>query len=121
MEENVVDRKVGDLDACIHEQRIKGAMWVLWPAFVMAGVAETVFFSLFDPADLALNGEPVNLSRVAVYSIGFLLFWGFAAGSSALTCFLQSSPYHINKYCPLVPGERPLGCPKREEPDGRVL
>jgi hypothetical protein len=25
------------------------AMWILWPSFLVAGAAETVFFTLFDP------------------------------------------------------------------------
>jgi len=90
-------------------------MRILWPSFIVGGVAETVFFTLFDPTDLSLFGNPVTLSRTAVYSLGFFVFWLFAAASSALTCFLQRSAEEINA-CPL-PGEaRPAGCPKREQP-----
>jgi len=86
-------------------------MWILWPAFLVAGIAEGITFSLFDPQDMHIFGEPVNLSRTAIYSIGFFLFWAFAAASSALTCFLQRSPFEVNR-CPLPAGERPEGCPK---------
>ena len=68
---------------------MKCAMWILWPSFLVGGVAESVFFTLFDPADLHLFGNPVELSRIAVYTLGFFIFWFFAAASSALTCFLQ--------------------------------
>jgi hypothetical protein len=34
---------------------------------------------------------------MAVYSIGFFAFWLFAAGSSALTCFLQRTASEINR------------------------
>lgn len=87
-------------------------MWILWPAFLVAGMADGLVFSLFDPRDMHLFGEPVNLGPRAIYSIGFFLFWAFAAASSALTCVLQRSASEIN-YCPLPEPERPEGCPKR--------
>jgi hypothetical protein len=92
-------------------------MWILWPAFLIAGVAEVIIFTLFDPQDMHFFGEPLGLSRTAVYSIGFFLFWAFAAASSALTCFLQRSPFEVNR-CPLPGSKRPADCPKREEPGG---
>jgi len=92
-------------------------MWVLWPAFLVAGIAEGVTFSLFDPKDMHILGQTVELDRTAVYSIGFFLFWAFAAASSALTCFLQRSPFEVNR-CPLPGPGRPEGCPKRGPSDG---
>jgi len=92
-------------------------MWILWPAFLVAGIAEGITFSLFDPRDMHILGEPVELSRSAVYSIGFFLFWAFAAGSSALTCLLQRSPFEVNR-CPLPGSDRPEGCPRRGPSDG---
>ena len=92
-------------------------MWILWPAFLVAGIAEGVTFSLFDPQNMHFFGEPVELGRTAVYSIGFFLFWAFAAASSALTCFLQRSPFEVNR-CPLPATERPADCPKRETSSG---
>jgi hypothetical protein len=76
---------------------MKKAMWILWPSFVIAGVAEVVFFTVIDPQELYLLGEPVSMSRMATYSIGFLLFWGLAAASSAFTCFLQRSSREVNR------------------------
>jgi hypothetical protein len=64
-------------------------IWILWPSFIVGGIAEAVFFTLFDPSDLAIFGGTHGLSRIAVYSLGFFLFWLFAAASSAFTCFLQ--------------------------------
>jgi hypothetical protein len=92
---------------------MKRLIWILWPSFIVGGVAETVFFTVFDPMDLNFFGEPVALSRTAVYTIGFFLFWLFAAGSSAFTCFLQRPAADINRLCPLEPCDRPVGCPKR--------
>lgn len=69
----------------------KRLMWILWPAFIVGGVAEAVFFTLIDPQELYLLGEPVHWSSTAVYSTGFFLFWAIATASSAFTCFLQRS------------------------------
>jgi len=93
---------------------MRKAIWILWPSFIAGGAAETVFFTLFDPMDMHLFGEPVGLSRLAVYSAGFFLFWFFGAASSALTCFLQRTADEIN-LCPLPAAGRPEGCPKRED------
>lgn len=68
-------------------------MWILWPAFLVAGVAELVFFSLFDPFDLHFFGAPLELSRETIYAMGFFGFWALGVASSALTLFLESPPY----------------------------
>jgi hypothetical protein len=70
---------------------VKAAMLVLWPSFIVGGIGEVVFFTVFDPAELYLFGEPTSLSRLAVYSSGFFLCWLFAAASSAFTLFLQET------------------------------
>lgn len=95
---------------------MKRAIWILWPAFIVGGIAEVIFFTIFDPMEMSLFGEPIGLSRLAVYSIGFVLFWAFAAASSAFTCFLQRTSNEINR-CPLPPPSRPEGCPKKEASD----
>ena len=75
----------------------KPLMWILWPSFIVGGIAEGVFFTLIDPQELYLFGEPVHWSRTAVYSVGFFLFWIVAGASSAFTCFLQRPAAEINK------------------------
>ena len=87
-------------------------MWVLWPAFLVAGIAETLFFTLFDPLDLHFFGATLELSRQAIYTIGFFAFWTLCIASSALTVFLERSPWEANR-CPLDAEGRPVGCPKR--------
>jgi len=67
---------------------MKHIIWVLWPAFIAAGIAEIVFFTVIDPQQLYLFGQPVALSAMPTYSIGFLLFWAMCAGSSLLTWFM---------------------------------
>lgn len=64
---------------------------IFWPSFVVAGIGEAVFFTLVDPQELYLFGEPVHLSPLATYSIGFFAFWALCAASSAFTCFLQQA------------------------------
>lgn len=96
---------------------MRKAIWILWPSFIVAGIAEVVFFTLFDPVELHMVAKVVGVtSHLAWYTIGFLLFWAFAAASSAFTCFLQRTASEINR-CPLPPVERPVGCPKREDPN----
>lgn len=69
---------------------------VLWPSFVMAVVGELLFFTVIDPAALYFLGARVELAPLATYAIGFLLFWGLAAASSAFTCFLLRTAADIN-------------------------
>jgi hypothetical protein len=76
---------------------VKRAIYILWPSFIVGGAGEVLFFTVFDPRELYLFGEPSNLSRLAVYTIGFFLCWAFAAASSAFTCFLQRTPEDINR------------------------
>lgn len=60
---------------------------VLWPSFLVAGAATTIFFTLFDPVDMVPLGRPTELSRLGVYTIGFFLFWVLMALSSVLTIY----------------------------------
>ena len=63
-------------------------MAVLWPAFLVAIVAEGVFFSVFDPRDACRAGSTIEASPLAAYTIGFFFFWGFCTLASMLTCYL---------------------------------
>jgi hypothetical protein len=94
-------------------------MWmrILWPAFLVGGVAETVFFTLFDPMDLNFFGEPVTLSRTAIHSLGFFLFWLFAAASSGISLFLQRSADEVN-LGPLAGANPQPGRSDHDEPAG---
>ena len=76
---------------------MKTLILILWPSFIVGGVGEILFFTVFDPKELYLFGEPTSLSRLAVYSFGFFLCWAFAAASSAFTCFLQRSADEVNR------------------------
>ena len=58
------------------------AISVLWPSFLTAIVATGVFFSAFDPRDLIPFNFDFEASPLAVYSVGFLVFWLISAISS---------------------------------------
>jgi hypothetical protein len=79
------------------EHSMRQLIWILWPSFVVAGLAEVVFFTLVDPQELYLFGEPVHWSRTAIYSSGFFAFWAICAASSLFTVFIQRSPDQVNR------------------------
>jgi len=76
--------KAGDL--------ARRVMWVVWPAFLAAGFAEVVFFTFIDPEDMHFFSGILDLSRQAIYTIGFFCFWAVCALSSAMTMFLARRP-----------------------------
>lgn len=86
-------------------------LWVLWPSFLVAGIAEGIFFTVIDPQELYLFGEEVHLSKIATYSIGFFGFWAVCAASSLMTCFLQRSAAEVNKGVGTTPSSE-HGCGK---------
>ena len=67
-------------------------MWVIWPAFLVAAVAEAIFFTVFDPFELHFFGAVLDVSREVIYTMGFFGFWGLGIASSALTVFHGRSP-----------------------------
>lgn len=72
-------------------------MWIAWPAFLLAGVIEMLVFALVDPQSLHWFGHPLALSREAVYTLAFFVFWVLTMASSALTTLLAMSPFEINR------------------------
>lgn len=63
------------------------ALIVLWPAFAAAGLIEGLVFTLVDPLELHGFGGAV-LSRPAVHTLAFLLFWLLTSAASAATLLL---------------------------------
>ena len=51
------------------------AISVLWPSFMMAIVACGIFFSAFDPQNIAFLDLDMERNPIALYSIGFFTFW----------------------------------------------
>ena len=67
--------------------RTQKCIAVLWPSFMVAIVATGLFFSAFDPDDLYPFGQQTEVSRLGIYSIGFLLFWLVSAISGIGTLY----------------------------------
>ena len=69
----------------------RGALLILWPAFVMAGVLEVLVFAFVDPASLHWFGaDAIGASNSTVYSVSFFVFWAVTATSGAITRLLES-------------------------------
>ncbi|HSJ48886.1 MAG TPA: hypothetical protein VLA26_08575 [Gammaproteobacteria bacterium] len=77
--------------------RIQRIIAVLWPSFLMSGLATILFFTLIDPADLVIQQRSVEVSRLGAYSIGFFLFWMLTAVTCALTCYFNR-PCHPDRH-----------------------
>lgn len=84
-------------------------MWIAWPAFLVAAALEMLVFAFVDPQDLHWFGNPLDVSRQAIYTITFFLFWGMTMVSSALTALLAMSPFEVNR-CPVPTDQRPTDC-----------
>jgi hypothetical protein len=63
-------------------------MWILWPSFLVAGLAEGLLFTLVHPEDIIFLGYPVQASHEAIYTIGFFVLWFFLALSSTLSIYI---------------------------------
>ena len=87
-------------------------MWIVWPAFLMAGVIEMLVFAMVDPQDLHWFGHPLEISRQGVYTLAFFVFWLITSISGGLTTLLSMSPFEVNR-CPLPEDGSPDGCPKQ--------
>ena len=73
------------------------ALRILWPAFLAAGVLETLVFAVIDPADLhRFSGPPLAWSTQAVYTVTFLVFWAAISTASAITALLSVEPGELN-------------------------
>jgi len=66
----------------------RSVMLVLWPSFLLAGLASAVVFALIDPLDVAIFGY-IRPDREWLYAIGFFFFWLVTALSSLLTTLMQ--------------------------------
>ena len=63
-------------------------IWILWPSFLVAGIAEGLLFTVIHPEDILLFGESIAISNEGIYTLGFFIIWAFCALSSALTIFV---------------------------------
>ena len=89
-------------------------MWIVWPAFLVAGLLEAVVFGMFDPEDMHWFGYQMALSRRGVYTVSFFVFWALTILSSSLTTLLSISPFEVNR-CPVPVSQRPPNCTHKGE------
>lgn len=82
-------------------------MWVLWPSFLVAAAADGLFFSAVDPLEMHLFGDAVELSRQAVYTLGFFGFWVTGILASGMAVFLSCSADEVNRRVPGANGSGP--------------
>jgi hypothetical protein len=75
----------------------KRLMWVIWPAFLVAGLLEMLVFAMVDPQHLHWAGQSLELSNQAVYTVAFFLFWLLAMLASGLTALLAMAPDEVNQ------------------------
>lgn len=68
------------------------ALVILWPSFLVAALADGLFFSMFDPEDLLELLGRGDLPATAAYTVGFICFWVFSALASLLTQYLVAVP-----------------------------
>ena len=71
-------------------------MWIIWPAFLVAGLIEVVVFGMFDPEDMQWFGQQMTLSRQGVYTVSFFVFWAMTILSSSLTTLLSMTSNEVN-------------------------
>lgn len=71
-------------------------MWIVWPAFLAAGVMEMLVFAAFDPQDMQWLGRAVELSRTGIYSLAFFVFWAVFMAAGWLTTLLAMPAQAVN-------------------------
>ena len=63
-------------------------IWIMWPSFLVAGMAEGLLFSMVHPSELMFFGHHPDISDEGIYTIGFFIIWIFCSFSSALTAYI---------------------------------
>ena len=63
-------------------------IWILWPSFLVARMAEGLLFTVINPQDLLFFGHHPDIADEGIYTIGFFAIWIFCAISSALTAYI---------------------------------
>ena len=72
--------------------RLRLVIWILWPSFLVAGIAEGLLFTAIHPEEILFFGKPIGISNEGIYTLGFFIIWAFCALSSALTIFVLPKP-----------------------------
>lgn len=70
---------------------------VMWSSFLVAIVAEGVVFSMLDPMAVFPGERHDALPPVAVYTLGFFLFWFFGTLAGLLSSYLLAQPARLKQ------------------------
>ena len=70
---------------------------ILWPSFITAGIANSFFFTFFEPDALLYAAGYSSMSNIAVYSIGFFMFWLLTSSSCVMTSYFMKPCCDVNK------------------------
>ncbi len=73
--------------------KIQHVTSVLWPSFLLSGMATIICFTVFDPQEIGACMGLREADRMGAYTVGFFLFWLLTLASSALTLYFQR-PVH---------------------------
>jgi hypothetical protein len=86
------DRAASDTGGRAPEAGPQARRWlaVLWPAFLAAAALEGVVFAWVDPEAITVLDGALGLSRTAVYSLAFFVFWAISAAAAALAVWLAT-------------------------------
>lgn len=70
---------------------VRIALQIGWPAFVMAGVIETLVFAVVDPGGLHwFGGARIDWSAQAIYTVSFFIFWLVIATAGCISRALMT-------------------------------
>jgi hypothetical protein len=83
-----------DNDAIPMIQRVTA---ILWPSFLTAGVATVLFFTAFDPIELAALLGYEDITRTGAYSIGFFSFWVLTSFSCLVSGYFLRPCSRVNE------------------------
>ena len=62
---------------------------LVWPAFLAACLLEVLFFAVVDPGEIHFPGAFFHSTRMAVYTLAFLVFWIISMGCGATVLWLS--------------------------------
>jgi hypothetical protein len=63
-----------------------------WPAFITACLLELLVFAVVDPREIHFPAGFFHITRMAVYTLAFFVFWAVGMGCSAMVLWLMMPP-----------------------------
>lgn len=76
---------------------MKPLLMLIWPSFLGACLLEMLVFAVVDPHSLHWMGQPLEISRQAVYTLAFFMFWGAVMTACGLTLLLLKPGSEVNR------------------------